>query len=147
MSTRWGGFLDGVDGFDPQFFSITPREAARMDPQQRLLLEVAWEALEHAGLPADRIAGSRTGVFVGIGGTDYAHVSRHCDDYLEHIDAYCGTGNALSIAANRLSYVLDLHGPSLSIDTACSSSLVALHLACRACAAANATWPWSAAST
>jgi myxalamid-type polyketide synthase MxaB len=129
ISTRWGGFLDQVDCFDPQFFGITPREAARMDPQQRLLLEVAWEALEHAGLPAERVAGGRTGVFVGIGGTDYAHVSRHFDDYLDHIDAYCGTGNALSIAANRLSYVLDLHGPSLAIDTACSSSLVALHFA------------------
>jgi myxalamid-type polyketide synthase MxaB len=127
--TRWGGFLDRVDTFDPQLFSITPREAARMDPQQRLLLEVAWEALEHAGLPAERVAGSRTGVFVGIGGTDYAHVSRGFDDYLKHIDAYCGTGNALSIAANRLSYALDLHGPSLAIDTACSSSLVALHFA------------------
>ncbi len=129
ISTRRGGFLDEVDRFDPRFFNITPREAARMDPQQRLLLETARETLEDAGLPAERLAGSRTGVFVGIGGTDYAHLSRNGDDYLERIDAYCGTGNAFSIAANRVSYVLDLKSPSLSIDTACSSSLTALHFA------------------
>lgn len=129
MITRWGGFLDDIDQFDPQFFSISPREAARMDPQQRLLLEVTWEALENAGLPTDRIGGSKTGVFVGIGGTDYSQLYRRFDNSIEYLDAYCGTGNALSIAANRISYILDLHGPSLSVDTACSSALVAIHYA------------------
>ncbi|MBY0585867.1 SDR family NAD(P)-dependent oxidoreductase [bacterium] len=129
MVTRWGGFVDRIDQFDPQFFGISPREAARMDPQQRMLLETTWEALEHAGLPSDRVAGSRTGVFVGIGGTDYSQLYRRFDNPTEYLDAYCGTGNALSIAANRLSYIFDLRGPSLSVDTACSSALVAIHYA------------------
>lgn len=129
MSTRWGGFLHDVDKFDPRLFGITPREAARMDPQQRLLLEVAWEAFEHGGLSGEQVQGSRTGVFVGIGGTDYSQMYRGFPDYLRHIDAYCGTGNALSIAANRLSYIFDLRGPSLAVDTACSSALVSLHYA------------------
>ncbi|MEV0493743.1 SDR family NAD(P)-dependent oxidoreductase [Streptomyces atratus] len=120
-NARWGGFLDGVDQFDPGFFGIARQEAARMDPQQRLLAEVAFEALEDAGLPADRLAGSSTGVFVGISTFDYA--VRQLRD-LDAIDAYTGTGSALSIAANRLSYLLDLHGPSMAVDTACSSSLV-----------------------
>jgi acyl transferase domain-containing protein/acyl-CoA synthetase (AMP-forming)/AMP-acid ligase II/acyl carrier protein len=128
MSTRWGGFLDRIDEFDARFFAISPREAVRMDPQQRLLLEVVWEALEDAGLPAERIAGSRTGVFVGICANEYG-VMQFRDPKMS--DPYAGSGNALSIAANRLSYVLDLHGPSMAIDTACSSSLVAVHLACR----------------
>jgi len=129
MATRWGAFLDGVDQFDPQFFGITPREAARMDPQQRLLLEVAWEAFENAGLAADAMRGSATGVFVGIGGSDYAKLPGHVDPSLSYIDAHVGTGNALSIAANRISYVFDLRGPSLAVDTACSSALVGIHLA------------------
>ena len=131
MSTRWGGFLERIDGFDAGFFSISPREAMRMDPQQRLLLEVAWEALEDAGIDPDALAGSSTGVFVGISASDYGQL-QFADPGLS--DAYAGTGGALSIAANRLSYVLDLRGPSMAIDTACSSSLVALHLACRALA-------------
>lgn len=128
MSTRWGGFLDKVDQFDPDFFGISPREAERMDPQQRLLLEVAWEALENAGLLPSQLSGSDTGVFIGISSNDYSRIQ-----FGEHslIDAYAGTGNAFSIAANRLSYLLDLQGPSLSVDTACSSSLVAVHLACQ----------------
>ena len=109
--------------FDPQFFGIAPREADRMDPQQRLLLEVAWEALEDAGMPADALAGSATGVFVGISNSDYA---RMLIAHGEAGDIYLGTGSALSIAASRLSYLLDLRGPSLAIDTACSSSLVAV---------------------
>ena len=127
INTRWGGFVEQVDQFDPQFFGISPREAARMDPQQRLLLEVTWEALEDAGQVADRIAGSSTGVFVGISNNDYGR-TQFSD--LSRIDAYAGTGNALSIAANRISYLLDFRGPSIAIDTACSSSLVAVHLAC-----------------
>ncbi|HEY4233001.1 MAG TPA: type I polyketide synthase, partial [Lacipirellulaceae bacterium] len=129
MSVRWAALIDNPDQFDPQFFGITPREAARMDPQQRLLLEVAWEAMENAGRPADQLAGSRTAVFVGIGGTDYSKVAMPYDDYYTHIDAHMGTGNALSIAANRLSYIFDFHGPSASIDTACSSSSLAIHFA------------------
>jgi acyl transferase domain-containing protein/acyl-CoA synthetase (AMP-forming)/AMP-acid ligase II/acyl carrier protein len=130
MSTRWGGFLPGVDQFDPHFFGISPREASAMDPQQRLLLEVTWEALENAGQAPDKLAGSRTGVFVGIGGFDYTNVILNYQDHLKVINAYLGTGNAHSIAANRISYLLDLRGPSVAIDTACSSSLVAIHMAC-----------------
>lgn len=126
--TRRAGFVPGVDLFDFQFFGISPKESEQMDPQQRLLLEVAWEALEDAGQVPERLAGSDTGVFVGISTNDYSTV-RAGD--LRLIDAYSGTGNALSIAANRLSYFYDFHGPSIAIDTACSSSLVAVHLACR----------------
>lgn len=130
VNTRRGGFLDNIDQFDPTAFGVTPREANRMDPQQRLLLEVAWEAMENANLRADQLSGSKTGVFVGIGGADYAKTPLHSSDqYFELIDGYMGTGNALSIAANRVSYVFDLHGPSLAIDTACSSSSIAVHLA------------------
>jgi amino acid adenylation domain-containing protein len=127
-ASRWGGFLDRVDQFDPQFFGISPREAERMDPQQRLLMEVAWEALEDAGQVPEQLAGSRTGVFVGMSTYDYGHFQL---GHLDHVDAYTGTGSALSIAANRLSYFYDFRGPSMAIDTACSSSLVATHLACR----------------
>ena len=126
--SRWGGFLNEVDQFDAEFFSISPREATRLDPQQRLLLEVSWEALENAGLAADTLAGTQTGVFVGISTSDYSRLQR---DDNSQLDAYVGTGSALSIAANRLSYVLDFRGPSLAVDTACSSSLVAVHQACQ----------------
>lgn len=128
VTTRFGAFLDNVDLFDPAFFGISPREAARMDPQQRILLEVSWEALENAFIPPPSLAGTRTGVFVGISSYDY---SRLQFDDPERIDAYAGTGNAHSIAANRLSYVFDLRGPSMAVDTACSSSLVSVHLACQ----------------
>ncbi|MEH1782799.1 MAG: beta-ketoacyl synthase N-terminal-like domain-containing protein [Nostoc sp.] len=128
MSTRWGGFIEQVDQFDPQFFCISPREAERMDPQQRLLLEVSWQALENAGLASDRLTGSNSGVFIGISTNDYA---RFQFDRLSDIDVYASTGNALSIAANRLSYQFDWHGPSWAVDTACSSSLVAVHQACQ----------------
>ncbi|MGH9956589.1 MAG: beta-ketoacyl synthase N-terminal-like domain-containing protein, partial [Pyrinomonadaceae bacterium] len=128
MNTRWGGFLEQVDLFDPHFFGISPREAASMDPQQRLVLEVSWEALENAGQTAEELADSQTGVFIGISTNDYSR--RQLGDPAVN-DAYAGTGNALSIAANRVSYLLDLRGPSLAMDTACSSSLVALHYACQ----------------
>ncbi len=123
-----GGFLQQVDGFDAHFFGISPREAAQIDPQQRLLLEVAWEALEDAGHAPDRLGGTRTGVFVGISNSDYALLQFNA---AASPDAYAGTGSALSIAANRLSYLLDLRGPSMAVDTACSSSLVAVHAACQ----------------
>src|SRR5277367_5209831 len=127
--TRFGGFIEHVDQFDAHFFGISPREAARMDPQQRVLLEVAWDALEDAGQVRDRLAGTNTGVFIGISNNDYGRVQFND---VNRIDAYAGTGNALSIAANRISYIFDFHGPSLALDTACSSSLVTVHLACKA---------------
>jgi acyl transferase domain-containing protein/thioesterase domain-containing protein/aryl carrier-like protein len=126
MYTRKGGFLERVDLFDAGFFGVSPREAARMDPQQRLVLEVAWEALEDANIAPDSLSGSQTGVFVGISASDYARM-QNSDPNL--IDAYAGTGNAHSLTANRLSYFLDLRGPSIAVDTACSSSLVAVHQA------------------
>jgi phthiocerol/phenolphthiocerol synthesis type-I polyketide synthase D len=125
-TTRWGGFLQQIAAFDAEFFGIAPCEAVAMDPQQRLVLEVAWEALEHAGLAPDRLRGRRAGVFVGISGNEYSHLTL-AD--VSRIGAWTGTGSALSVAANRLSYVLDLRGPSIAVDSACSSSLVAVHLA------------------
>ncbi len=129
MSVRTGGFLDAVSGFDAPFFGIAPREAMSMDPQQRLLLEVAWEALEHAGLSAEQLAGTQTGVFVGVCNSD--HFLRMLHRGAETIDAYLASGNAPSVAAGRIAYCLGLHGPAIAVDTACSSSLVAIHLACR----------------
>lgn len=128
MNTRWGGFLDQVDEFEPQFFGISPREAASMDPQQRLLLEVAWEALEDANIVPSKISGSPVGVFVGISSYDYYELLMKT---AVNIDAYAATGNNNCMAAHRLSYVLNLTGPSMAVDTACSSSLVAVHLACQ----------------
>ena len=130
IATRRGGFLDRVDGFDADFFRIAAREAIRMDPQQRLLLEVSWEALEDAGQAVDRLAGTKTGVFMGICSADYARLHLTSGDASE-IDAYSGTGVAFSIAIGRISYVLGLQGPNMAVDTSCSSSLVAIHLACQ----------------
>ncbi|WBB80648.1 type I polyketide synthase [Micromonospora sp. WMMD882] len=127
--TRAGHFVSGVDGFDAGFFGVSPREAVSLDPQQRLLLEVAWEALEDAGVVPERLRGTRTGVFVGIGTDDYSLMLRSADPAT--LDAYTGTGNAFSVAAGRVSYLLGLQGPSMAVDTACSSSLVAVHLAVR----------------
>ena len=127
MNSLYGAFLDRVDLFDPAFFGISPREAARVDPQQRLFLEVAWEALEHAGQTMEGLAGSRTGVFAAVYQSDYSWLL--LDDE-EGIDAYMASGLSHAIVANRLSYFLDLRGPSLAVDTACSSSLVAFHMAC-----------------
>src|SRR5579884_3602615 len=126
-ATRWGGFLDEIDQFDPHFFGISPREATAMDPQQRLLLEVAWEALEDAGYAPDRLIDSPTGVYIGIFGADYLRLLLAEDE--ETFDTYTVTGNGHSMAAGRLSYLLGLKGPSLAVDTACSASLVAVHLA------------------
>ncbi|HEY4002317.1 MAG TPA: beta-ketoacyl synthase N-terminal-like domain-containing protein, partial [Candidatus Xenobia bacterium] len=123
-NTRWGGFLDGIDRFDAPFFSIPPREAATMDPQQRILLEVAWAALEHAGCPPDRLTGSQTGVFLGLMLEEYGNLQNW-----RGVDAWSGLGSLPSVASGRLSYLLGLQGPSLTLDTACSSSLVAVHLA------------------
>ena len=129
MSVDAIGAIDDVDGFDPAFFGIAPREASRMDPQQRLLLEITWETFENAGIPVDSMAGSKTGVFIGIGGTDYSKVPARYPNYFDYVDAHIGTGNALSIAAGRISYIFDFQGPSFIVDTACSSALVAIHSA------------------
>lgn len=127
MNTKWGGFIGDVAGFDSDYFGVLPLEADSMDPQQRLLLELAAEAFEDAGVEPLALRASRTGVFVGISGNDYER--RHRGRPVG-ADLFFATSNALSIAANRLSYVFDLRGPSVAIDTACSSSLVAVHQAC-----------------
>jgi acyl transferase domain-containing protein/NADPH:quinone reductase-like Zn-dependent oxidoreductase/thioesterase domain-containing protein/acyl carrier protein len=129
-STKWAGFLDEIDQFEPECFGISPREAAYIDPQQRLLLETTWEALEHAGLPVDTLARSRTGVFVGISTGDYGRI-QSLPSHLRDLSAFTAQGTSLSIAANRISYCLDLRGPSFIVDTACSSSLVALDRAAK----------------
>lgn len=123
---RQGGFIHDIDLFDAHAFGISRREAREMDPQQRLLAEVTWEALADAGIQPASLAGKRTGVFLGISNGDYGRLR---SERLAGVDAFSGIGNALSIAANRLSYLLDARGPSMAVDTACSSSLVALHQA------------------
>lgn len=129
MTTRWAGFLDRPqDQFDAGFFGLSPRETIRMDPQQRLSIEVAYEALEDSGQTRDSLSGTATGVFMASYHNDYG---RMLTSNLQEIDAYTSTGTAHSIVANRLSFLLNLHGPSIAIDTACSSSLVAIHLACQ----------------
>jgi phthiocerol/phenolphthiocerol synthesis type-I polyketide synthase C len=125
------GTLGDVSGFDATFFGISPREAAQMDPQQRLLLEMTWEAFENAGIKPSAVKGNKCGVFIGVSSVDYS--MRFTDD-LGAIDSTVATGNTSSIAANRISYLFDLKGPSMSIDTACSSSLVAFHQACQSIA-------------
>lgn len=127
--TRWAALLDDVEHFDPTFFGISPREAITLDPQHRLLLETTWSALEDAGIAANRLLGSRTGVFVGICTNDYWQ--NLVLQGMRSVDTYCATGNLSSTAAGRLSFWLGLEGPCMSIDTACSSSLVAVDLACQ----------------
>src|SRR3954454_7147410 len=129
-SHTWSaGLISDVARFDPAFFGISPREAAQMDPQQRILLELVWHATEDAGIPASKLAGTATGVYIGASSTDYRDL--RLGDPASGDSSFM-TGATLSILANRISYVFDLHGPSLTIDTACSSSLVALHHACDA---------------
>lgn len=130
MYTRRGGFIDDVYGFDARFFNLSQREAASLDPQQRLFLQVAWAALEDAAIAPASLAGSRSGVFLGVSGSDYAHLLTERIPAAD-LDAYVGTGTAYSFAPGRLSYFLGLTGPSVALDTACSSSLVAVHLACQ----------------
>lgn len=127
--SKRGGFIDKIDEFDGDFFGLSPREINPMDPQQRLLLEVSWEALENAAIAPKTLMGSQTGVFLGISVNEYGESA--VEGNPDHIDVYTATGNALSIAAGRLSHYYGFQGPSLVIDTACSSSLVAIHLACQ----------------
>ncbi len=127
MITKWGGFIHDFKKFDAQFFGISPREALRMDPQQRWLLEAAWESLEDAGLPPVSLRGTDTSVYVGIASNDYAKVAQ---SEPRNVDVHTNSGSTLSIASNRISYLFDLKGPSVSVDTACSSALVAINLAC-----------------
>ena len=127
MSSKWGAFLPDVAGFDADFFGISPREAEAMDPQQRVLLEVALEALEHAGIAPDSLAGTRAAVMMGVYYSEYQTSSAANPD---SIDAYSATGNAHSVTVGRIAYLLGLRGPAVAVDTACSSSLVSVHLAC-----------------
>ncbi|WP_333738405.1 acyltransferase domain-containing protein [Streptomyces sp. IBSBF 2806] len=124
---RHGGYLDDIAGFDADFFRITPREAAVMDPQQRILLEVVHETLDHASVPAASLAGTATGVFVGVSAPEYGSLTG-ADPAA--VDPWAPAGGALSVTAGRVAYVLDTRGPSTAVDTACSSSLVAVHQAC-----------------
>ncbi|MFJ8194238.1 SDR family NAD(P)-dependent oxidoreductase [Streptomyces sp. NPDC096094] len=129
VPSRWGGFLDGVDRFDAEFFRISPREARTMDPQHRLFLQTVWHAIEDAGHDPAALEGTRTGVFVGVGSSEYAQllIGRGVE-----VDGQAATGNAHSVLANRVSFLLGLHGPSEPVDTACSSSLTAVHRAVQA---------------
>lgn len=126
--TRWGAFLDDVGGFDCDFFGMTEREAIAIDPQHRLLLETSWDAFEHAGLDPADVAGSQTGVFIGLTHGDYELLAA-ASDAVEGPYGFSGTSN--SFASGRVSYALGLHGPAVTVDTACSSGLMAIHQACR----------------
>ncbi len=127
MVSRRGGYLPRIEEFDAAFFGIAPREAPYVDPRQRLMLEIVWDALEDAGIPPGSLAGSQTGVFLATLTSDYSDILMRD---LRRAEAYSGPGTATCVVANRLSYFLDLHGPSITLDTACSGSLVAVHMAC-----------------
>ncbi|MEO3758976.1 type I polyketide synthase [Mycobacterium sp. B14F4] len=128
--TRYGGFLDEIDGFDPEFFGISPREAVWIEPQQRLMLETVWEGLERAGYAPSALRGSRTGIFAGVAANEYAHLLS--SQSVDKIEPYFITGNALNAIAGRVAFALGLEGPAVAVDTACSSALVAVHQACLA---------------
>jgi len=127
-NSKWGGFIDDVDKFDAEFFRISPAEAQLMDPQQRLMLELCWGCLEDAGYVPESLSGTDTGVFVGVAGLDYREL---LETKAPTVEAHRSTGNYLSLVANRVSYFLNLHGPSMPYDTACSSALFATHYAIR----------------
>jgi polyketide synthase PksN len=126
-SRKWGSFIDDVDKFDPLFFGISPAEAMYMSPEQRLMMQYVWECLENAGCGGDSTRGTNTGIFIGCGSSSYTTLLQSMP-----IQAYSSTGMVPSIGPNRISYLMDWHGPSQPIETACSSSLVALHRAVEA---------------
>ncbi|BBZ35830.1 type I polyketide synthase [Mycolicibacterium confluentis] len=128
--TRFGGFLEGIDGFDPEFFGISPREAVWIEPQQRLMLETVWEGIERAGYAPSALRGSRTGVFTGVAANEYAHLLS--SESIDKIEPHFITGNALNAISGRVAFALGLEGPAVAVDTACSSALVAVHQACQA---------------
>jgi acyl transferase domain-containing protein/NADPH:quinone reductase-like Zn-dependent oxidoreductase/acyl carrier protein len=128
--SRFGGFVDEIDGFDPEFFGISPREAVWIDPQQRLMLETVWEGLERAGYAPSALRGSRSGIFVGVGANEYSHLLSA--ESVEKLEPHFITGNALNAISGRVAFALGLEGPAVAVDTACSSSLVAVHQACQA---------------
>ncbi|BDX34821.1 putative polyketide synthase [Mycobacterium antarcticum] len=128
--TRFGGFLDGIDGFDPEFFGISPREAVWIEPQQRLTLETVWEGLERAGYAPASLRGSRTGIFMGVAANEYAHLLSAGS--IDEIEPHFITGNALNAISGRVAFALGLEGPAVAVDTACSSALVAVHQAAQA---------------
>lgn len=132
VNTRWAGFLEEIDQFDPALFGVSTYEAPELDPQQRLLLETSWRLIEHTGWKKDALKGTDTGVFVGLSTNDYLYMKIKLFPGMESFNAYSGLGNANSVAANRLSFFYDLKGPSMAVDTACSSSLTAFHLGVKA---------------
>jgi acyl transferase domain-containing protein/acyl-CoA synthetase (AMP-forming)/AMP-acid ligase II/acyl carrier protein/short-subunit dehydrogenase len=128
MNSKYGGFITDIDLFDNDFFEIPPEEVLMLDPQQRLLLEISWRTLERANLSPKQLFGSDSGVFIGVSNNDYGRTALST---LADLNGYVNSGNALSIAANRISYFMNWKGPSMAIDTACSSSLIAIHQACQ----------------
>ena len=131
MVARRAGFVDDVAGFDASFFGVSAREAMFMDPQHRLMLETAWSAVEHAGMAPSTLAGTRTGVFIGLSTHEFLGMLIRYTSY-EDVDIYSGTGTSPAAGAGRISFRLGLQGPAVAFDTACSSSLVAVHQACQA---------------
>lgn len=123
-----GGYLDNIAKFEPEFFGISKREAALMDPQQRILLETSWQAIEHAGINPETLSGTQTGVFIAAGPQEYWQLLNHD---IQQLDVHSSVGGSQAIASNRISYTLNLHGPSITLDTACSGSLIAVHQACQ----------------
>nr|WP_020406515.1 type I polyketide synthase [Hahella ganghwensis] len=132
VSTKWAGFVDGIDLFDPALFGVSAAEAPEIDPQQRMLLETSWRLIENAGWQKQQLAGSDTGVFIGVSTNDYLYMKIKLSPGMNSFNAYSGLGNANSVAANRISFFYDLKGPSMAVDTACSSSMTAFYLGTRA---------------
>lgn len=130
--SKWGAFLEDVGGFDADFFSINEREAVSIDPQHRVLLETSWQAVEHAGIDPRVLAGSQTGVFVGVTHNDYQLVAADAADLG---GPYGFAGTNFCMASGRISYALGVHGPSLTVDAGCAAGLATVHMGCQSLAA------------